>query len=70
MVKLKFGILGTGFIAEKFTDAAAVLGNELEIRAVASRTEKKAAEFAGIHGLSIRLMKEIRNYMRILLRSF
>lgn len=53
MKKLKFGILGTGFIAEKFTAAAAVLGNELEVRAVASRTKEKAAEFAGVHGIPV-----------------
>lgn len=53
MKKLKFGILGTGFIAEKFTSAAAVLGSELEVWAVASRTKEKAEEFASVHGIPV-----------------
>lgn len=53
MKELKFGILGTGFIAEKFTAATAVLGCEMEVRAVASRTKEKAAEFAAAHGIPV-----------------
>jgi len=53
MKKLRFGILGTGFIAGKFTDASAVLGNELEVVAVASRTKEKAEEFARAHGIPV-----------------
>jgi len=46
MRKLKVGIVGTGFIAEKFVLAASVLQDELEVWAVASRTNEKALEFA------------------------
>ncbi len=49
MEKLKFGILGTGFITEKFISAAAALSDEIEIRAVASRTKERATEFAKMH---------------------
>ena len=48
MSKLRWGIIGTGAIAHKF--ARGVLRSETgDLAAVASRTEAKAVEFAGLH---------------------
>ncbi|AZB40876.1 gfo/Idh/MocA family oxidoreductase [Bacillus sp. FJAT-42376] len=46
---IRFGVIGTNWITEKFLDAAAQTG-DLELAAVYSRTEERAAEFAEKHG--------------------
>jgi predicted dehydrogenase len=51
MGKVKFGIIGTGSIAEKLTAAAAAVRDEMELRAVGSRTKERAEEFANAHGI-------------------
>ncbi|MGD7007077.1 Gfo/Idh/MocA family protein [Metabacillus sp. 84] len=46
---IRFGVIGTNWITEKFIDAAAQTG-ELKLAAIYSRTEERAAEFAEKHG--------------------
>ncbi|MBS2970824.1 Gfo/Idh/MocA family oxidoreductase [Metabacillus sp. KIGAM252] len=46
---IRFGVIGTNWITEKFLDAAAQTG-ELELTAVYSRTEDRASQFAEKHG--------------------
>jgi predicted dehydrogenase len=52
MKKIIFGILGTGSIAQKFVAATAVVQDEMELKAVGSRTKERAEEFASTHGIS------------------
>lgn len=49
--KVRFGIVATGKIAEKFA-ATAPLVRELEVRGVASRTKEKAQAFSGRYGIA------------------
>lgn len=51
MTPYRFGIVGTGMIANKFAEAATVLGDRMIVQAVASRTLAKAQDFAGRHGI-------------------
>ena len=44
--KLRFGIIGTGFIANRCASTFPVLGDDAVLSAVASRSGEKAAEFA------------------------
>jgi len=46
MQKYRFGIVGTGMIANKFAEAAQILSDRMILQAVASRTLEKAQAFA------------------------
>lgn len=49
-LKIRFGIIGTNFITEKILEAAKQ-EPRFELAAVYSRTQEKAKEFAGKHGI-------------------
>ncbi|AKG03593.1 oxidoreductase [Salimicrobium jeotgali] len=49
---MRLGIIGTNFITDKLLEAAAHL-EEVQTAAVYSRTQEKADEFAGKHGISL-----------------
>ena len=51
MKPLRFGIMGTGSIAQNFVIASRVV-EEMEVAAVASRSKERGAEFAGRHGIA------------------
>lgn len=50
--RVRWGVLSTGHIAGVFSRDLALLPEEAELTAVASRTAKKAAEFAAEHGFA------------------
>lgn len=50
MTKIRFGIIGTNWITERFL-AGAALHEQFQLAAVYSRTEEKAREFAEKHGV-------------------
>lgn len=50
MDKLRFAVIGTGTITERFIEAASLCG-EIELAGVYSRTRARAQEFAGAYGI-------------------
>lgn len=50
--RIRWGILGTGHIAEVFASDLALLPEEAELAAVASRDRRRAASFAAAHGFA------------------
>ncbi len=52
MDKIKFAVIGTNFITERFIEAAK-LCDDFEFAAVYSRTMERAREFAGKHGVAL-----------------
>ncbi len=50
--RIRWGILGTGHIADVFASDLALLTDEAELAAVASRDDQRAARFAAAHGFA------------------
>ncbi|WP_197287664.1 Gfo/Idh/MocA family protein [Streptomyces apocyni] len=51
MGQVRWGVLGTGWIAERFTAELLTMGEDAQVVAVGSRTERAAGAFAGRFGI-------------------
>ena len=63
--KIKWGIISTGHISQKFAEALAILP-QAELVAVASRTEEKQKNFLK-NTMFLKLIQHIRNWQMILI---
>lgn len=70
---IRFATVGTNWITERFLEAASAI-DDFQLTAVYSRTEERAAEFAGKHGAahyftSLKEMAESKAYDAVYLAS-